>query len=56
MTLTPVAARLAVELSIPYLFNDLGLWRLGLEHPAFRISVERFNNLRYLQAVHYMLF
>ena len=28
-------------------FNDLGLSRLGFEHPTFRLQVERFNPLRH---------
>ena len=32
--------------SCPYLFNDLDLTRLGLEHPTFRLRGERSNPLR----------
>ena len=45
MTLTPIAERLAVELSLP--FYDLGLSRLGFECPTFRLRGERFNRLRH---------
>ena len=35
MTLTLIAERLAVELSLSVLIYDLGLSRLGFEHPTF---------------------
>ena len=45
MTLTLIAERLAVELFLPC-FYDLGLSRLGLVHPTFRLRGERSNPLR----------
>ena len=44
--LIPVAKRLAVELSLP-VFYDLGLSRLGFEHPIFRMRGKRSNRLRH---------
>ena len=43
MTFTPLADRLAVELSLPV----LGLSRLGFEHPTFRLRGERSNPLHH---------
>ena len=37
LTLTPVPEHLSVDMSLPF-FNDLGLSRLGFEHPAFRLQ------------------
>ena len=45
VTLTAIAERLAVELSLP--FYDLGLSRLGFEIQTFRLQGERFNWLRH---------
>ena len=45
MTLTLIAERLAVELSLPVLF-DLGLSRLGFEHPTFPLLGDRSSPLR----------
>ena len=44
--LTPVTERLAVELWQP-VFYDLGLTRLGFEHPSFRLRDESSNRLRH---------
>ena len=44
--LTLNAERMAVELPLPY-FNDLGLLRLGIEHPTFLLRGERSNRLRH---------
>ena len=44
VTLTPIAERLAVELSLP-LFYDLGLPQLGFEHPTFCLWGQRSNPL-----------
>ena len=46
MTLKPVADRLALELSLS-VRNDLGLLRLGFEHPASRLRGERSNPLHH---------
>ena len=32
-------------------FNDLGLSRLGFEHPTFRLRGERSNRLRHLRVI-----
>ena len=50
VTLTPVAERLASELSLPV--YDLGLSRLGFEHPiaTFRMPGKRSNRLRQRRA------
>ena len=58
MTLTPIAGRLAVE-PITTCFYDLGLSRLGFEHPTFRLRGQRSNPLRHrrgytLLKYHYM--
>ena len=45
MTFTPAVERLAVELSLS-VFYVLGLWRLGMEHPTFRLQGERYKRLR----------
>ena len=45
-----IAERIAVELSLPVIsctLYDLGLWRLGFEHLAFRLRGERSYPLRY---------
>ena len=48
VTLTPVAERLAVELSLHCTcFYDLGLLQLGFEHPTFRLLGQRSNTLRH---------
>ena len=39
MALTPIAERLAVELSLS-LFNDIGLSRLGFEHTTFHLQCD----------------
>ena len=45
---------LAVELSLPY-FNNLGVLRLGIEHPTFLLRTERSNRLRHRgPAVYYI--
>ena len=46
LTLTSIAGCLAVELSLPVLIYDLGLSRLGFEHPIFRLRGQRSNPLR----------
>ena len=45
MTLTPIAERLAVELSLPVLTT--GLSRLRFEHQTFRLRGERSIPLRH---------
>ena len=45
VTLTPIAERLAVELSLPVLTT--GLSRLRFEHQTFRLRGERSNPLRH---------
>ena len=44
MTLTPIAERLAGELSLS-VFYDLSLSRMGFEHPTLRLRGQRFNKL-----------
>ena len=46
MTLTPIAERLTVELSLTVFMS-----RLGFEHPIFRLRGERPNQLPLLPAV-----
>ena len=46
VTLTPIAERLTVELSLPVL-TTLGLSRLGFENPTLRLRDERSNRLRH---------
>ena len=50
LTLTSVAKRLAVELSLPVFTIDIGLSRLQLrfEHPTFSMQSERSNRLPFL--------
>ena len=45
VTHTPVAKRLAVELSLTVFFFYLGLFWLGFKHPTFRMRGERSNRL-----------
>ena len=45
--LTPIAERLAVELSLPVFTTSKGLPRLGIEHPTFRLQGQRSNTLRH---------
>ena len=45
LTLTHVVERLAVDRSVTTCFYDLGLSRLGFEHPTFCIRGERSNRL-----------
>ena len=47
VTLTPIAERLAMELSFITCFYNLGLPRLRFEHPLFRLRGERSNPLRH---------
>ena len=51
VTLTPIDERLAVEQSLPY-FYDLGLSRLGFEHPTFRLRGDCSNPLRHRRGFH----
>ena len=51
MTLEPFAERLAMELSLP-VFYDLGLSRLGFEHPTFRLRDELSYGLRHRRGHH----
>ena len=44
MTLTPIAERLAMELTLPD-FTDLDLSRLGFKHPTFRLRGQCSNLL-----------
>ena len=46
VTLTPIAERIAVELSLP-LFYDLGLPQLGFENPTFCLWGQRSNPLQH---------
>ena len=46
MTFTPIAARLAVELSLPD-FTTYVCLRLGFEHQTFRLRGERSNAQTY---------
>ena len=50
MTLTPIAERLAVELSPP----DIVLLRLGFEHPTLRLRGERPSPLRHRRGYQYV--
>ena len=52
VTLTPIAERLAVELSLP-VFYDLGLSRLGSDHPTFCLRGKRSNPLRHRCSMQY---
>ena len=45
VTFTPIAERLAVELSVPGFFFDLLLSRLRFEHPAEGLRGQRSNPL-----------
>ena len=45
VTLTPIAERLEVEISVSVF--DLGLSRLGFEHPTFCMQDERSNPTRH---------
>ena len=47
MTLTPVAERLAVELSLPV------FTQLGFEHPTFHLRGERSNWLRHRRGLYF---
>ena len=49
LTLTPIAERLAVELSLPV--YDLGLSRLRFEHSTFRLRGQRCNLLRHRRGI-----
>ena len=48
VTLTPIAERLAGELSLS-VFYDLSLSRMGFEHPTLRLRSKRSNLLRHLR-------
>ena len=45
MTFTPHATHLEAELSLPLCKILVDLLRLGIEHPTFRIQIERFVRL-----------
>ena len=46
VTLTPIAQRFEMKLSLPTCFYDLGQSQLGFEHPTLCLRGERFNPLR----------
>ena len=47
VTLTPVAKRLAMELSLFLRLRSIGLSRLGFEHQTFHLRGQRSNRLRH---------
>ena len=51
LTLTSVAERLAEELSLPFFTIDIGLSRLGFEHPTFSMQSKRSNRLRHCRGL-----
>ena len=52
VTLTPIAERFAVEMSLP-VFYDLGLSRQGFNHPTIHLRAQRSNHLRHRRGSNY---